>query len=83
MIDEPFWISNSIVALERPSQWTSTKNVPESSKWKPINRCISSFWMNTELCFALWPLANEWNHEGCNEKNYFICEETPSSGKQI
>lgn len=82
MTDTPFWILKSIVALERTSKWTETrnKNVPNFSKQGPSNQCISSFWMNTELCLALWPLANEWNHDDCNENKYFICEGIPKKG---
>lgn len=79
---EHFWISKSALAHEGAFQWSTSKNIPSSSKWNRSNRCVLWYWMNVELCFALWPLTNEWNYDKCDNKKYFICERFRKRGKK-
>ncbi|KAG4070524.1 hypothetical protein HA402_012314 [Bradysia odoriphaga] len=71
IMDEPFWISKSMAVMA-----SNSDSKPSVSTLDSSNQCISWGWTNSELCCALWPLANEWSHEDCSEEIYFICQQT-------
>lgn len=76
MFDEDFWISQSKLTPKGAFDWTANKNIPKFSNWEPGNQCMLWYWMNVELCYALWPVTNELNYDHCDKRKYFICERT-------
>ncbi len=79
-IDQQFWIAKSMVAFETAAALTKTTKLPNVSTQELNNQCTSWYWINVELCSALWPLANEWSHEDCHEEKHFICEQMHENG---